>query len=245
MRLYQHPGLDGLEVWHGLALHATLYQLRHDKPAYFAGLNQFVKELHAGTARTAGGDRLSAAAGFERLILTGGEAADASAALAWPHELVNPGPFGARPGAEAVWREMGWDNPVAIDLGQTRLKRFTRAESATWERDEAALPFGARTLDPEVGRQRLRDFVSQALPPRFDAVLLALPAAITPQGAAGPSTYPGLFGPVEPIFASLFPGIPWAVCNDAVLAARGYPPAGREKTLVLTLGFGVGAAIWH
>lgn len=245
MLIYSHPGLQGMELWHGIARHATLAQLRDDKPAYFAGLAAFLADLHAGRARTADGDDLSAAAGFERLILTGGDAAAASAHLAWPHELCDPGPFAARAGAEAIWRELGWRQPVAIDLGQTRLKGFTPSGSQSFERDLALLPPGRDSLDPPLARARLRAFVGRAIPPGAGGVLLALPAAISANGHAGPSTYPGLHGPIGPLFGSLFPNIPWAVCNDAVLAARGHPPPNGEKTLVLTLGFGVGAALWQ
>lgn len=244
MRVYEHPGLQGLEIWHGIARHSTLFQLRDDKPAYFAGLSEFLKKLHAGTAETAEGNPL-AAANFKKLLLTGGDAEAASAILEWPHELVNPGPFAARAGAEAVWRELGWKRPLAIDLGQTRLKIFTPETSTFIERDETLLPFGKDSLDPKLGRARLRDFIRQALIPDRDGILLALPAAITAAGVAEPSTYPGLFGPVEPLFEPLFPNTPWTVSNDAILAARGHPPAGREKTLVITLGFGVGAALWY
>ena len=51
MLAYQYPGLQGLEIWHGLARHTTLYQLHDDKPAYFDGLSEFLKKLHAGNAR--------------------------------------------------------------------------------------------------------------------------------------------------------------------------------------------------
>jgi len=245
MRVYNHPGLQGLEIWHGLADHAPLYQLRDDKPAYFSGLCRFLKQLHAGTARTASGNPLQAAAGFKKLILTGGDTAAASAALDWPHELINPGPYAARAGAEAVWREMGWQRPLAIDLGQLHLKWFTPETNRMAERDESQLPFGKDALDASTAQARLRAFLKQTLTADHDGVLLALPVEISDDGLAEPSTYPGLYGPIEPIFEDLFPNTPWIVCNDAVLAARGFPPATNEKTLVLTLGFGVGAAIWH
>jgi hypothetical protein len=240
--LYRYPGLQGLEIWHGLARRATLYELRHDKPAYFAGLSEFLAELHAGTAQTASGNPLSAAAGFQRLILTGGDAAEASPLIGWPHQLTDPGPFAARRGAEAVWRELGWQRPAAIDLGQSRLKQITPAGGCCLERE---LPFGHDALDAETGRARLRQWIGRAIPDGCDGAVLALPVALSEAGVAAPSTYPGLFGPVEPLFSGLFSDLPWAVVNDAVLAARGYPPPRGEKTLVLTLGFGVGAAIWH
>jgi hypothetical protein len=244
VRVYHHPGLRGLEIWHGLAGCTTLDQLRTDKTAYFAALDRFLRELHAGCAKTATGTSLAAAAGFERLILTGGDAAAASAVLTWPHLLADAGPYAARAGAEAVWRECGWRNPLAIDLGQTRIKVFTAFTSEWHERDETVFPFGAGAVPAELGRGRLREWIRSFLGSDHDGVLLALPNAVDGNGHAESSTYPGLFGDVEEIFGKLFPGTEWVVCNDAVLAARGYPPLAGEKTLSLTLGFGVGAALW-
>ncbi len=245
MRVYQHGGLQGLEVWHGLARHTTLYQLREDKPSYFAGLSEFLAELHAGTARTESGNSLTAAAGFEELLLTGGDAAAASESILWPHRLVNPGPYAARPGAEAVWREFGWRRPVALDLGQSRLKVLSPRGSAFFERDEQALPLGKDALAAALGRARLVELIRPHVPDDSDGVLLALPTALTGDGRAEASTYPGLFGEVEPLFAPVFGEKPWVVVNDAVLAARGYPPVPGRKTLVLTLGFGAGGALWY
>lgn len=244
MHPYRHPDLQGLEVWQGIARHSTLHQLRHDKRAYCSGLDEFLGHLHAGTAQTAAGDPLGAAAGFQRLLLAGGDAAEASAALQWPNQLVAPGPFALRVGAEAIWREQGWWNPIAIDLGQTRLKILTPHTSQAIERDESFLPFGRAALPDEEGRARLRQWLRRHLPGEYDGVLLALPNAIDDHGAAESSTYPGLFGPVEPIFKDLFGAVPVIFGNDAILTARGYPPAFGEKTLLLTLGFGVGAALW-
>lgn len=244
MRLYSHPRLHGLEIWHGLARTTTLHQLRDSPAAYFAALDSFVAQLHAGSAATASGESLSIAAGFQRLILAGGGAAAASAALTWPHLLAHAGPFAARAGAEAVWQELAWRNPLAFDLGQTRLKVFTRFASTCHDRNESLLPFGARALPAALGRARLRDWLRPFLSEDFGGVLLALPNAIHANGVAESSTYPGLFGPVQEIFGELFPRTPWAVCNDAVLVARGYPPPTGQKTLSVTLGFGVGAALW-
>lgn len=240
MIVYQHRGLEGLEVWHGLARHTTLFQLRDDKPAYYAGLAEFLLRLHAGAAETANGDPLAPAAGFERLLITGGEAA----AIPFPHTLLPPDPFCARRGAQAVWNELGWQRPIAIDLGQTQMKLMTANENRAFKRD---LPYGRAALPESEGRDQLRAFVRQALATanECDGVVLALPNRITAEGEAESSTYPGLYGPLEPLFAPLFPRVPWVVVNDAVLTARGYPPESKQKTLVLTMGFGVGAALWH
>ena len=78
MNVYDYPGLQGLEIWHGLTRHSTLYQLRDDKPAYFAGLAEFLGTCTTVPLETARNNPLGAAANFQRLLLTGG---DAEAAL--------------------------------------------------------------------------------------------------------------------------------------------------------------------
>jgi hypothetical protein len=242
--VYRHPGLEGLEIWQGLSRHATLHQLHHDKPAYFAALNDFLHRLRDGAAASAAGDPLDAAAGFDGLLLTGGDALAASPSITLPHRVASPGPFAARAGAEAVWREFGWRHPVAIDLGQSRLKAYTPQTNRIVERDPALLPFGANALDLPLARRRLRHFVAQALPASFDGAVLAIPCRLSANGDAEPCTYPGLSGAMAPLFAELFGGAPWVLMNDAVLAARGFPPPPGRKLLTVTLGFGAGAAVW-
>jgi hypothetical protein len=105
---------------------------------------------------------------------------------------------------------------VIADLGQTSLKLST--------------PSG-RTRIPRHGR-RAREVLGG-----IDPDLLALPAALDEAGVPGPSTYPDL--------AALRPrGL---VVNDAelmALSARRHPLFDpRRRTLVLTLGFGVGGAV--
>ncbi len=244
MIVYRHPRLQGLEIWQGLSRHATLDQLHNDKPAYFAALNDFLHRLRDGAAATAAGDLLDAAAGFDDLVLTGGDALAASPAITLPHRVAPHGAFAARAGAEAVWREFGWRHPVAIDLGQSRLKAYTTQNSRTVERDPSLLPFGPDALDAPLARLRLRHFVAQALPASFDGAVLAIPCRLSANGDAEPCTYPGLSGAMAPLFAELFGATPWVLMNDAVLAARGYPPAPGRKALTVTLGFGAGAAVW-
>jgi hypothetical protein len=236
LTVYQHAGLEGLEIWHGLARHTTLYQLRDDKPVYYAGLAEFLRRLHAGTAENADGERLRRAAGFTELVIAGGEAA----ALDFPHQLLPPDPFCARRGAEAIWAEYGWRRPVAIDLGQTQLKLMTPSASLVFPR---RLPYGRAALPEAEGRAQLRALVGEALAAAgpYDGVVVGLPNRISADGVAESSTYPGLYGPVEAVFGKR----DWVVVNDAVLTARGYPPPGQERRLVITMGFGVGAALWH
>lgn len=256
MIVYRHARLRGLELWNGVAGHATLYQLRESKRDYFGGLRDFLLRLHRGGAESADPCDtldLARAAGFRRLVLCGGEAghpllvqAMGETSLPFAVEIGETGPYAASAGAQNIFDEMRWRSGVALDLGQSRLKVISRSCRHVLPRDAAALPFGARSLDPEVAIGRLRAMIRAGLD-RIDGpdgVVLGLPVALDNAGIARPATYPGLFGPVEPIFAELFP-MPWVVANDAVLTARGYPPRGGEKTLVVTLGFGIGGALWE
>lgn len=256
MMVYTEPGLRGLELWRGIARGATLDQLREQKEEYFLGLREFLVRLHAGEAESADDGETHAlrqAAGFARAVLCGGEALHPSLepilqspSLPFAIEIDRDGPYAGRRGALEIFRRMRWQYGVALDVGQTQLKVMTADEVATLPRDPELLPFGARAIDRATGRERLRTLVREGLArvARPDGVVLALPVELDAFGVAYPATYPGLFGPVQPIFADLFT-CPWVVINDAVLAGLGFPPRRGEKTLVVTLGFGIGGAVWQ
>ena len=257
MIVHVEPCLCGLEVWHALAPNVTLFQLREHKAEYFAGLRDFLVRLHAGEASTEEAcdtARLARAARFERVIFCGGEAQHAAlqqtlgeTPLPFAFEIDRAGEFAARRGALRLFDEYGWQRGVALDLGQTRLKIITPTGCRSLARDTERLPLGRDALDIQTGRARLREFVRQGLDTvtdQPDGVILALPVALDGEGSAQPATYPGLRGSVEPLFADLF-AMPWVVVNDAVLAALGFRPMDNRKTLVLTLGFGIGGALWN
>lgn len=256
MILFDEPRLIPLEVWHGLARCTTLFDLRDNKPEYFAGLREFLVNLHHGQALTASEPdtlHLQQARGFQRVIVCGGEASHpalAAALLELPFqvEIADTGPYAGKRGAIRIFSQQQWQRGVALDLGQTQLKIMTERHDCCLRRDLDQLPFGPDALDQHVAHQRLRDFLRQGMTEATgaapDGVVLALPVALNAKGDAIASTYPGLYGPVEPLFAELFPTMPWVVLNDAVLAAFGFPPCAGEKTLVITLGFGVGGALW-
>lgn len=267
MIVFHEPGLCGLELWRGIARGVSLFELRERKEEYFAGLREFLVRLHLGEAEADDARETAAlrhAAGFVRAILCGGEALHpllapslrarwsgrpptSRGALPFEIEIDNGGIYAARRGALRLFESMGWRRGVALDLGQLQLKVMTADAHWSVSRDESLLPFGAHAIDCARGRARLRDLLRQGLSPLEecpDGIVLALPVALTQQGVAQPATYPGLLGPVEPIFAELFE-CPWVVVNDAVLAAVGFQPRAREKTLVVTLGFGIGGALWY
>jgi predicted NBD/HSP70 family sugar kinase len=81
------------------------------------------------------------------------------------------------------------------------------------------------------------------------AVVVALPCALDDRGVPGSSSYPTLEGDITLVPDALaragLSQVPAMVLNDAELAAlavRVDHPDG-EHTLVVTLGFGVGAAV--
>jgi hypothetical protein len=252
--VYDTPGLSGLELWHGITRTAPLYQLRHSKAEYFSALREFLVQLHDGVAATeddADTLALARAAGFRTVLICGGEAAHPLLErefrikpVPFTHRIIH-GAFAGREGALAIFDEMRWRRAVALDLGQLQLKVVTPECNYAIERDESLLPFGRDVIAHDLGRSRIRDMLREGLARagRVEGVVLALPVAIDAAGVARSSTYPGLFGPLEPIFAEVFT-TPWVVMNDAVLAARGFTPPAGSKTLVVTLGFGVGGALW-
>lgn len=257
MIVYREPGLRGLELWRGISRGVTLFQLRERKHEYFPGLREFLVRLHRGDAAAGDGEETAAlarAAGFARAVLCGGEALHplvepifCAVSLPFAVQIDRSGPCVARRGAMRIFGAMGWQRGAALDLGQLQLKVMTAEESWQVPRDVAALPFGAHEIDAALARERVRWLLREGLrrlPERPDGVVLGLPVALDACGMAQPATYPGLFGPVEPILDELF-DCPWVVLNDAVLAALGFPPKTGEKVLVVTLGFGVGGALWE
>jgi hypothetical protein len=249
-------------LWHGIARGSSLDQLRGDKAAYFCGLREFLVRLHHGRAESKDASDtqgLRVAAGFRQVVFCGGEAAHRDLArtlaeepLPFSYAINRAGIYAARAGALAVFEEMGWRRGIALDLGQVQLKVITTAGECCLARDEALLPYGARAIDSALGVKRLREMIDQGLQlgqrmrnTPADGVVLGLPVAINEKGNARPASYPGLEGRIERIFAEVFAPTPWVVMNDAVLAARGFPPAHKEKKLVVTLGFGAGGALWE
>lgn len=256
MIVYQRPGLRGIELWHGLRGPATLFSLRHSKREYFTAMREFLVQLHSCHARApdpADNAQLHRAAGFDRVCFAGGDAghphlveAMNRAGLPFTVDTGTPDPFAAAAGAREILSELGWHRGAALDLGQTGLKVIAGSARVRIPRDEALLPYGPHALTAELGRERLRDLLRRGLAETggADGIVLGLPVALDHEGGARSSTYPGLWGPVEHVFRGLF-DVPWAVVNDAVLTARGLCPAAKRKTLVLTLGFGVGGALWE
>jgi predicted NBD/HSP70 family sugar kinase len=150
--------------------------------------------------------------------------------------------------------------PLVIDVGQTAVKLMLAGERGLFRRDWQALPAAESVpcIQP-AHRQRLRSFVADAIrsflqrtsarPP--DVVVLALPCELDDQGVPGPCSYAGLEHDSEFADAVLaeagLADLPCLLLNDAELAAVSararWDSLLLPRTLVVTLGFGVGAAL--
>lgn len=170
--------------------------------------------------------RALAREGLDAVVLCGGGAR--AIARAFPGAPIAPDPFFA---ARAAADLAGEPDLVAIDAGQTSLKIAHGARERRHERGADSSPL-APLLDAALAGVR------PGAP-----LLLALPCALDDECRPGPCTYPD----VAEVLAQLArrPG-PSFVVNDAELAAYAARRAGLvapgTRGLVLTIGFGVGAA---
>lgn len=249
-----------LEIWRllldsGEALSSAVRR----EPALLA---EGLQMLHQGAGHTRDGRRdHQVCAGYEHLVVGGGRS------LAIPDEVLarGPTPFTRLPdlyigelGGLALAAEAGFsaDETLILDLGQTSIKASYAGQRLHLPRDLQLLPRGrvahARHLEQ---RERLREFLAAALervradlpPPR--AVIFGLPGEVSAKGVPGRSTYAGMADdlallPDALARAGLAPEM-IGVLNDAALAAASAArlPEASVKTLVLTFGFGLGAAL--
>jgi len=244
---HSDPRVIPLELWDVLVDGVPLHTVPRG-PGFGAELARVVDALAAGTARTPSGTRFPAVARqLERVVLAGGLARE----VAWPAGAT-PAAIASEPGrcsergGLAILARAG-RRGLVIDLGQSTLKIATCEHRFVSARDLLAIP-------PNTGRGRevLVDWVANALaeaaraaPP--DALVFALPCEVSPLGRIGTCSYPWAEGDdivLEILDAAGLSRVPAALLNDAELAAIGVADAGAgARTLVLTLGFGVGGAL--
>lgn len=207
---------------------------------------------------------------FPSLYITGGGAAAVAAALAegpW-RLLVGRDPAQAcAPGGHALLAAAGLRGWV-LDLGQSALKISTSPSAADMHglpRPLDQLPVRDDALHQGTGwvesqRQALRAFLAYGLraalestATRPEGLVVALPSRLDDSGVPEGSSYIGMAGDAALVTDALglvdLAETPAWVLNDAELAAATarldprLPPSGQGTVLVLTLGFGLGAAL--
>jgi len=199
--------------------------------------------------------------GFDSLYVAGGGSQEPALRTALG-ELDFPVSFSRTPdypGEEQGLRLLartggGW----VCDLGQSSFK-ICAAKRMRFERDQQRLP--VRTDQPvetiEDQRRQLRDWLSHSLRAFAtqcaapSAMLFALPCRVNAAAVPDATSYIGMAGDdrliADIIAAAGLKPVPVLVMNDAELAALdalAEPELAHcDKTLVLTLGFGLGAAL--
>lgn len=245
---HRDPRVTPVELWDLVVAGAPLYAAPRDA-TFGRTLARAVEALIAGEAACESATALPAdCRRIARVVLAGGAAGH----VRWDSERVpatRAAPRCAERGGRAI---LAGARGIVVDLGQSRLKLLA-ADGRRWSlaRDLAAIPISGRPVDG-AGRAALIAFVAGGLRAAAEAgcerIVMALPCEISPDGALGTCSYPWRAG--EPIVAEFLAaaglaGVPTRLVNDAELAAIGVAEDGVPPgvTLVLTLGFGVGAAL--
>jgi hypothetical protein len=245
-----------LELWDLLTERGPLWECR-DLPAFPTLLMRAIDDVLAGKARRAGGPPPPEdCRRIGHLFLGGGGShapglAEALERGPLPFCLSADGAFVGEAGGLALLCQAGLAGLV-VDVGQTAIKVSTLSRRLLVPRCFEQLPVGAAD---GLARQALRDLVAgairQALPFPVEAIVLALPCELDEDCLPGPCSYACLEGDdtfiEEVLRAAGLEGVPAFILNDAELAAasaRLSPDVPADRvTLVLTLGFGVGAAL--
>jgi hypothetical protein len=245
--------VDGAVVWERMV-----------EWGFHRALRRAIELLFEGRGATrSNGPLTSSVAGFEAVSLVGGRAHEdmrhAMSDSRWQTHFGATGVFaGASAGSSFLQRHglSGW----VFDLGHTQLKLASGDRFWTFPRDATRLR-ATHTSSPRqipTHRRRLREFLALKLQivmaetgQRPEALLFALPSRLARDGTPDVSDYAGLCGYRELIPDALelagLADVTAFVLNDAELAAFGTRDdpglAGYRKILVLTLGFGLGAAL--
>ena len=239
------PGVTGLEVWDVVVGGTTLFAAAKRR-AFPRLLAEAIRALRRGTARRECGEPIGPGElAFDQVIVGGGawDAIPAARRTSGVETLPGGRFLGVAGGFSLL------DGPgLVCDVGQSAIKLAWPGGRALVERDFGTLPVRSRS-DDAAHRAALIEYLGGALrrAPRLPRLVLALPAALSSNGNPEGSSYPGMAGDVDLVTDALacagMSGTETLLLNDAELAALSALPIARGRALVLTVGFGVGAAL--
>lgn len=248
---HRDPRVVPLEVWDLVVDGVPLYRADRGR-GFGALLGRATEELIDGAAISESVPRFPAGCReIQRVVLVGGAAGD----VAWtcarvPAVHAAGADRCAEHGGLAILARAG-KRGLVVDLGQSQLK-IRGAGRRVLTRDLERIPVSQRPVDG-TGRAALVAWVAAALRDAVDgappeAIVLALPCEVADDGTLGTCSYPWPAGDTivpEILAAAGLADVPTWLLNDAELAAIGVAEQapGAGTTLVLTLGFGVGAAL--
>ena len=260
MKRLRPDGIFPLELWDLEVGDGILWDYMNS-PRFGCILKSALIEVWNGTAKTRSeGVIPDIAKHFAGVYLSGGgSAATGDALLGGPWKTVQKGVdqnFAGEAGAMALLSEQGLRGWM-LDLGQSTLKVSFNGQRRTWQRDLNRLPIRGG-LDTPLVEQRgeLRRFLAEAIGECVAlsgklpaAILCGLPSRLDDAGVPEGSSYIGMKGDVtlliDAFAAAGLHSTQILVLNDAELAAVSarLDPHVHPGTLVLTIGFGIGAAL--
>ena len=259
---YRPPGIIPLELWDLRVNDRILWEMMQAEE-FPEVLGQVIRDLRHGIGETRSEGLVpKIIQGFDSLYVSGGRSQEmlirsALFALDLPVIFTSTP---EHPGQEQALRVLarfgtGW----LCDLGQTSLKICAANGRMKFRRDFQRLPVREEKPDESFHDQRrqlrgwlgesLRAFLTKAGAP--DAIVFAMPSRLDDAAVPEGSSYIGMAGDDSLILdalnaADLAPS-DVLVMNDAELAAMDAVAEsglqGCSKTLVITLGFGLGAAL--
>ena len=251
VRRHRPPGITPLELWDAVVDGVALYRVPPDDQADAIGA--VVRALREQGITRLRGPTLSALPIKHVVIAGGGDTAAAATAIATACRdvvvecVADPVWHGVRGGERLLGAHGASEHGLVVDVGQTAIKRSWRGRRERRPRDLVAIPLELNARAPDVRRavraatiSWLHDaIVDEREPPSW--VVLGLPCEIDDDGAVAGCSYPwddGDAGLIGELTAGL--SAPCLVVNDAELAAVDTPS--DRRTLVLTIGLGLGAA---
>jgi hypothetical protein len=264
MERIRHPEITPLELSEVWVVGGTLWEWSQE-PGFAEALRKTLPLLQTGCAQLQSREPApSVVSGFEAVYITGGRSADpelrkALSRLPLVVVFQEQPLFGGELGGFDYLRSRGLSGWV-LDLGKSQLKLSAPGLRWTFPRDWTRLPLAAYVTPAEAPaqRRRLREFLALKLQfaivesnQRPRALVFALPVKMDDDGTPHRSNYAGMKDDLmllpEALQLAGLAGLPLFVLNDAELAALSARLdarlAGFRKVLVLTLGFGIGAAL--
>lgn len=257
------PEITPIEIWDCKVPNGILWDFMYSD-SFPNVLKATLEKIHDGTAVTASGQiipRLSQA--FDSLYVCGGGAqnnavVEALRKLSVPTVVAKDPLFSSTVEGHRLLAQMNLEGPV-VDIGQTQIKISNNGIKSVFKRDFDTLLVRTGhndylrneqlTFFYEYVSASIKKCIDGSCPP--EAMVLALPCAISPSGNLGESSYIGMNANTKMISEiACQSGLENKIIlllNDAELAAHGalfdQRLADFRRTLVITLGFGVGASV--
>ncbi len=257
------PEITSLEIWDCITPEGTLWDSMYEDN-FPKLLKSVIHQIHSGSATSASKNEINPVSeSFDAIYVGGGGAENEAIIHSLKHlpvpVLVAEDPvFSGTPGGNRLLDDRKLYGLI-VDIGQTQIKISSPDNRHTIKRDFDSLPIrnDVSTLPQEEQLKRFYQFVGKSIAESIsinkkpEGIVLALPCWISADGVLGGSSYTGMKENTELIDQILkHAGLSETsvlLINDAELtsysACLDKTLEDYKKVLVITLGFGVGAAV--